>query len=196
MSYYKHITPEERKKIPLIHSQNWTITYIANSIGRDKSTIFRELSRNTVDSKYSIISAQAAYEVHRKSYRPKHKLSNPIIFKYVQEKYLKHQWSSKQISKRLKLEYASFSISYSTIYRATYARIFDTRAERKSKENRGSIRKVRHRGKMRDTKEHTGKRGKIVISNISQSDLSRRIVVHILVIGKVILLPERKMVLV
>ena len=39
MSHYKHITPEEREKILLLHSQNCTITYIANSIGRDKSTI-------------------------------------------------------------------------------------------------------------------------------------------------------------
>lgn len=59
MIHYKHITPEEREKILLLHSQNCTITYIANSIGRDKSTIYRELSRNTVDSRYSAILAQA-----------------------------------------------------------------------------------------------------------------------------------------
>ena len=165
MSHYKHITPEEREKILLLHSQNCTITYIANSIGRDKSTISRELSRNTVDSKYSAISAQAAYEVRRKNCRPKHKLSNPTIFKYVQEKFLNHQWSPEQISERLKLEHASFSISYSTIYRAIYARMFDSKAERKSNGNRGAIRKLRHRGKTRHTKEHTEKRGKIVISN-------------------------------
>ena len=52
MSHYKHIKPEEREKILLLHSQNCTITYIADSIGRDKSTISRELSRNTVDNKY------------------------------------------------------------------------------------------------------------------------------------------------
>ncbi|MBF1176688.1 MAG: helix-turn-helix domain-containing protein, partial [[Eubacterium] sulci] len=49
MSHYKHIKPEEREKTLLFHSQNCTTTYIANSIGRDKSTISRELSRNTVD---------------------------------------------------------------------------------------------------------------------------------------------------
>ena len=42
MSHYKHITPEKREKILLLHSQNCTITYIADSIGRDKSTIARE----------------------------------------------------------------------------------------------------------------------------------------------------------
>lgn len=52
MSHYKHITPEKCEKILLLHSQNCTITYIADSSGRDKSTISRELSRNTVDNKY------------------------------------------------------------------------------------------------------------------------------------------------
>ena len=79
MSHYKHITPEEREKILLLNSQNCTITYTANSIGRDKSTISHELSRNTMDNKYSAISAQAAYEVRRINCRPKHKLSNPTL---------------------------------------------------------------------------------------------------------------------
>ena len=49
MSHYKHITPEEREKILLLHSQNCTITYIANSIGRDKSTIYQsDLPRQIV----------------------------------------------------------------------------------------------------------------------------------------------------
>ncbi len=91
MSHYKHITPEEREKILFLHSQNCTITYIANSIGRYKSTISRELSRNTMDNKYSAISAQATYEARRKNCRPKHKLSNPMIFEYVREKFIEHQ---------------------------------------------------------------------------------------------------------
>lgn len=52
MSHYKYIAPEKREKILLLHSQNCTITYIADSIGRGKSTISRELSRNTLDNKY------------------------------------------------------------------------------------------------------------------------------------------------
>lgn len=113
-----------------------------------------------MDSKYSAISVQAIYEVRRKNCRPKHKLSNLTIFKYVQEKFLEHQWSPEQISERLKREHASFRISYSTIYRAIYARMFDTKAESKSKGNRGAIRKLIYRGKTRHTKEHTEKRAK------------------------------------
>lgn len=118
-----------------------------------------------MDNNYSAISDQAAYEARRKNCRPKRKLSNPMIFEYVREKFLEHQWSPEQISESLKPEHASFSISCSTIYRSIYASVFDTKAERKSKGNRGAIRKLRHRGKTRHTKDHTEKRGKIVISN-------------------------------
>lgn len=123
MRHYKHIIPEEREKILLLHSQNCTMTYMAKGIGRDQSTISRELSRNTVDNNSSAISAQAAYEARRKNCRPKHKLSNPMIFEYVREKFLEHQWLPEQMSERLKPEHASFSISYSTIYQAVYARV-------------------------------------------------------------------------
>ena len=114
MSHYKHITPEEREKILVLYSKNHTITYIANSIGRNKSTVSRELSRNSVDGNYSAIYAQEAYEQRRKRCRPKKKLSDPLIFDTVREKFLIHQWSPEQIAERIKLECTSFSISYTT----------------------------------------------------------------------------------
>lgn len=43
MSHYKHLTPIEREKIFLLRSQNKTLTYIAETIHRDKSTISREV---------------------------------------------------------------------------------------------------------------------------------------------------------
>ncbi|ERJ81435.1 hypothetical protein HMPREF1987_01672 [Peptostreptococcaceae bacterium oral taxon 113 str. W5053] len=46
-----------------------------------------------------------------------------MIFEYVREKFLEHQWLPEQMSERLKPEHASFSISYSTIYQAVYARV-------------------------------------------------------------------------
>ena len=170
MSHYKHITPEEREKILILHSKELSITAIANSIGRNKSTVSRELSRNTVDGNYSAVSAQAAYEQRRKGYRPKKKLSDPLIFNTVRDKFLDHQWSPEQISERIKLEGASFSISYTTIYRGIYAGLFDTAEERRSHGNQGARRKLRHRGKTRHTKGHKETRGKIVVSN----DLSER----------------------
>lgn len=165
MSHYKHITPAEREKILVLRTQNHSITYIADSIGRDKSTISRELARNTIDGEYSAVAAQVAYCNRRIRCRRKKKLSEPNIFKLVQEKFLEHQWSPEQIAGRLVQEHSDISISYTTIYRGIYAGLFDTPEERKSSGNRGAVRKLRHRGKTRHTKNYTEKRGRIVISN-------------------------------
>lgn len=165
MSHYNHITPEEREKILLLFSHNYSITFIAESLGRNKSTISRELSRNSFDNDYSAVAAQAAYLERRKKCRPRKKLDDPVIFEKVREKFLDHQWSPEEISGRLNLENAGFSVSYSTIYRGIYSGMFDSPDERRSHGNRGAIRKLRHRGKTRHTKSHDERRGKIVISN-------------------------------
>lgn len=122
MSHYKHLTPEEREKILLLLSKNYSITYIAAAIGRNKSTVSRELSRNSIAGMYSAISAQATYHKRRRNCHAKHKLSDPDIFQYVRDKFLEHQWSPEQIAGRLKIENTNITISYSTIYRSLIRR--------------------------------------------------------------------------
>lgn len=60
MSHYKHLRIEVREKILILHSQYFSITYIAAEIGRNKSTISCELSRNSVNNAYSAVYIQAA----------------------------------------------------------------------------------------------------------------------------------------
>lgn len=124
---------------PTLLSRNCTIEYIASSIGRNKSTISRELSRNTVNGYYSAVAAQAVYAHRRKKCKPKIKLSDPEIFNNVREKFLEHQWSPEQISRRLEFENTDFKISYLTIYRGISAGMFDSDEERRSHGNRGKI---------------------------------------------------------
>ena len=78
---------------------------------------------------------------------------------------MENRWSPEQIAARLKLENYPNSISYKTIYRAIYSGMFDTPEQKNSKGNRGAIRKLRHRGKSRHTKNYVELRGKIPISN-------------------------------
>ncbi|EEP27281.1 hypothetical protein GCWU000342_01975 [Shuttleworthella satelles DSM 14600] len=165
MSHYKHLTPIEREKIFLLHSQNKTLTYIAKTIHRDKSTVSREIARNSYKGAYSPSVAHTKYLKRRTNCKPKLKLSNPKIFKYVRDKFLKLKWSPEQICGRLKLEKSERYISYATIYRAIYSGMFDTDKERASNGNRGAIRKLRHRGKSRHAQWYIEKRGKIPISN-------------------------------
>lgn len=165
MSHYKHLTPYEREKIFLLHSQNKTLTYIAETIHRDKSTISREIARNCHDGNYSPSIAHAKYLERRTACRPKLKLSDPERFEYVSEKFLKLKWSPEQIAGRLRFEQSELYVSYTTIYRVIYSGMFDTDGERASNGNRGAIRKLRHRGKSRHTQKYVEKRGKIPMSN-------------------------------
>jgi IS30 family transposase len=78
--------------------------------------------------------------------------------------FLAEQWSPEQIANRLKVE-GRAGISHNTIYRAIYAGLFDTPEQKRSKGNRGTVRRLRHRGKTRHTKGMTEHRGKIVVNN-------------------------------
>ncbi len=90
-------------------------------------------------------------------------LDDPVIYHYVAERFLEEQWSPEEIQGRLILEKAKFKISYATIYRAIYDGMFNE--PNLSHGNRGAIRKLRHRGKSRHTKDYVEKRGKIQISH-------------------------------
>jgi IS30 family transposase len=47
MQKYTQLTYEQRYHIHLLNKQGYNQTFIANSMNRNKSTISRELSRNT-----------------------------------------------------------------------------------------------------------------------------------------------------
>lgn len=87
------------------------------------------------------------------------------IKKLAMRLFLEEQWSPEQIANRLAHESNNFKISYSTIYRAIYAGLFDTQAQRHSRGNRGAIRRLLHRGKTRGRCRVLEIRGKIHISN-------------------------------
>lgn len=44
---YKHLTIEDRRQIYRLRSQNVSVTEIATQLGRHRSTIYREIQRNT-----------------------------------------------------------------------------------------------------------------------------------------------------
>lgn len=52
MCHYKHFTLIEREKILLFYAEGKSVTAIAELLGRSKSTISRELRRNTSDDEY------------------------------------------------------------------------------------------------------------------------------------------------
>ncbi len=163
MNHYTHLTLEERESILKFHILGYSICEISQLTNRHKSTISRELKRHLINGEYSACRANVEYLEKRKKCGRKKLLSNPKIYTYVREKFLEEQWSPEEIQGRLLLEKADFTISYTTIYRAIYAGMFNE--PNLSHGNRGAIRKLRHRGKSRHTKDYVERRGKIQISH-------------------------------
>ena len=117
MKKYKQLTLGLRYQIFAYKQENYSISKIANVLGYSKSTISRELKRNTKDSYYSPEYAEILSVSRDKNKRSNKKLTNKV--KLLISKYLKQNWSPEQISGRLKKD-KIISISHETIYRYIY----------------------------------------------------------------------------
>lgn len=164
MSQYKHLTLYEREKIHFFCAKGYSQAKIAAELGRSKSTVSRELRRNSPEGEYLPARAQEQYSQRRRKCHRKKLLENTELYELVKDKFLNFQWSPEQIAGRLRLEKSAYRISFNTIYRAIYAGMFDTPEQRRSPGNRGAKRKLRHKGKPRRGKGYQENRGRLQIS--------------------------------
>ena len=125
MRHYGHLTLCEREDIMLMRREGRKITEIAAAIGRSKSTVSRELARNSCQRFYRASTAQARYEKRREPCRRTAILDDDQLFSLVGSKFLEEQWSPEQIEGRLALELGASPVSDSTIYRAIAEGRFD-----------------------------------------------------------------------
>ena len=160
MCQYKHLTLFEREKILFLRASGKSITAIATEIGRDKSTISRELRRNLTNDEYIPVNAEAQYKERREACRPKKKLSNDDLRSHVENRLLDCQWSPEQIDGRLRSEFGICVVSYATIYRAIYSGMLDAPGRTTAK----VVKRLRHHGKRRRKRSGEERRGKITIS--------------------------------
>ena len=119
---YKQLTADERDKIALFMAGGANSNNIARMLGRNRSTISREIKRNGA-SKYKSYTPHAAEarSKHRKSVANAHpRLKNRFIRDYVHQK-IKDGWSPEIISGTLKKEHPENSISHESIYQYIYA---------------------------------------------------------------------------
>jgi len=118
MSHH-HLTIEERTCIGLMKEKGETNSRIARIIGVHRSTISRELKRNTQNSgKYNPASAARKAKRRRKNCCPRHKLSvDTDLLNTICER-LSAYWSPEQIVMTLDLK-----LGVSTIYRAINRKI-------------------------------------------------------------------------
>lgn len=121
---YRKLTKSERILIAQWKEKNWSNKKIARFLGRAKSTIGREIERNSFKGIiYEPLHAQTkAEERKKKAWGAKQPLKNAQIYSYVWEK-LRTGWSPEAITGRLRidhLENKNWWICSETIYRFIY----------------------------------------------------------------------------
>lgn len=114
MSYHQ-ITSEERIVISTWRKQEFSIPEIADHLGRDRTSIWREIRRNSCNDGAYRPSKAITRTATRRSVSRRNQQFSQDDWALV-ERFIKCQWSPEQISGRLKLE-GNLEISHETIYR-------------------------------------------------------------------------------
>jgi len=125
-SSYKQLTIHDRSRIYGLHEAGFTADQIAAKLGRHRSTIYRELSRNscTWRDERRYFPNVAQNKAHKRRLRGLKLMLNEELKKVVTN-YLLKGWSPEQIAGRLKKETGHTVISHETIY----AYIYDKRSK-------------------------------------------------------------------
>jgi len=119
MNTYKHIDLKERYHIQALLKTGLSIPCIASQLGRDPTTIRRELKRGSSNqSPYDPDHSQCRYKTTRAQCKTAYKLSSPSILDYIHEK-LQLFWSPEQLCGRLFLE-QGVCLHPMSIYRLIY----------------------------------------------------------------------------
>ena len=115
---YKQLTYEYRNEIKAYLKLGLKLVYIAHLIGVHKSTISRELQRNSGQRGYRPNQAQQNANSRKQNSRKKTRFTEAV--KQRVEFYIKQDWSPEQISGRLAWE-EDLHISHETIYQHIWA---------------------------------------------------------------------------
>ncbi|PHQ82126.1 MAG: IS30 family transposase [Coxiella sp. (in: Bacteria)] len=123
---YKQLTILDRARIYGLHEAGFTADQIATKLDRHRSTIYRELSRNSCTwlNEYRYFPNVAQSKAQNRRLRGLKLMYNEELRQIV-TKYLTYGWSPEQIAGRLKKETGHTVISHETIY----AYIYDKRAK-------------------------------------------------------------------
>ena len=121
-SSYSHLTVEERDQISVLKVEGLSLRSIASELGRNHTTVSRELKRNAPPVRKGRYLSHKAHErsVERKSQaHQRDRMKNEYIQRYV-EHGLSIQWSPEQISGRLPSDLKGQAISAEAIYQFIY----------------------------------------------------------------------------
>lgn len=121
---YKHFNSEDRDRLQHALGAGLSVTDIAQQIGKHRSSVYREVSRNKKNrQEYMSHWAEELSQKRRRLCSSKPKLGNLMLMKEVAIRVRKDH-SPEQIAGRLKLEHPndpSWEISHESIYQYIYA---------------------------------------------------------------------------
>ena len=148
---------EERERIMVGVARGESDSEIARAIGRDRSTVGREIRRTSQERwRYRSLAAERRRSERARRPKPGKLASSPRLLAAV-EQGLRRRWSPEQISARLKREFPDdrgMRISHETVYRALYVQ---SRGELR----RQLSRQLRTGREKRKTRGHVERRGRI-----------------------------------
>lgn len=156
--FHTQLTLKERFKIETLLQAGWLQKDIANHLGRNESTVSREISRNggnEYDAQKAHVKARKRREIGKR--KTKKLLKNEGIKNYVEEKLTTEYWSPEQISGRGKKE-KGILISHETIYQFIYEE--ETEWRKYLRQKKGKYRR-RHGTKEREKVREEAKKKRI-----------------------------------
>ena len=121
MRKYKQITKEEREKIYQYLKIGISYAKIAKDLGRDKSTISREIRRNKSEKLGYLPDRACNLALGRKNRLISKIEKHQDLKSYIIERLTKDKWSPEIISGRIKIEGKMPFISHETIYQYIYS---------------------------------------------------------------------------
>ena len=99
-----HLTFRERQFLYRLKKRGKSNAEIAELMGRDRSTIYRELNRNSGQRGYRPKQAQRLAEERRLVCHRPCKMDDPDVHQYVQDR-LEKRWSPEQIAGRVQRDF-------------------------------------------------------------------------------------------
>ena len=170
MDGYSHLSIAEREDIMVRWKGHEGVSQIARELGRDKSTISREIRRNgwqgPSGQRYRASTAQRRADARRLRCRRPRLMDDPERRALVVELMRDEHWSPEEISGRIAMEHPSLAVSDDSIYRAVESGSLDCELPGCRKASR----LLRHHGKRRHVKGSQERRGKFPITH----DISER----------------------
>jgi IS30 family transposase len=109
------LTMEERETISRMQATGESAAQMAYALGRHRSTIYRELSRNRAPQGYRAVTAHQMATQRRKQRLLVGKMDRPEIRELVIGNLVQY-WSPEQIAGRSRLKFGTCLVSHQTIY--------------------------------------------------------------------------------